>query len=132
MEKDKNECRTLSLIHLVGKKWTVPIMELFPPKAHAMLHFNSIQSRTGMTPRTLSKSLDELCAAGIISKSKDYSGYAGYYLTGNGAVLQTFIRSAKELGIQLYGIDRSCTDRKCADCAIFESSLHYASSSQKA
>jgi DNA-binding HxlR family transcriptional regulator len=120
MARTVGNCQAFSLIHLLGKRWTIPIVELFEPTRHSEMHFNEIQSRlTNITPRILSASLEELCDAKIIEKSERDFGYRGYYLTKHGIALQNFIQTGKELGVDIYGIDSRCLSRKCAECESF-------------
>ncbi len=122
MGKVVKGCGTLSLMRILGKKWSIPILELFFSERYSELHFNAIQSRVGnITPRNLSQSLEELNRAGILSKTTGDDGPI-YYLTENGYSLQKFVTGAKELGISIYGMDPFCVNRKCVDCAKFRNS----------
>ncbi len=119
MESRGTSCNTLTLMHIMGEKWTLPVLELFLSARHSEIHFNSLQARLGaITSRELSKILADMQNAGIITKSE----YSGYVLTTNGVLLQNFIRSAKELGICLYGNNQSCNTKMCADCELFNRS----------
>lgn len=118
MAKTVGKCRTLALMHILGKKWSVPILEIFFSAKHSETRFNAIRSRTGITPKNLSEILDDLREADIIERvgKQEYEGYA---LTRKGVALQGFVNSAKQLGVHLYGIDPECTMRRCNECDIF-------------
>lgn len=119
MAKMGEVCPTLSLVHIMGKRWTIPIMETFESKFDEV-QFNALQSElVDVTPKNLSKSLKELCLAELLKKSETSVGgarHTSYTLTKKGMAFQKFIKNGKELGICIYGIDPSCANRKCIDC----------------
>ncbi len=126
MEKTAYACPTLSMVHILGKKWTIPIIEsLYPSRNKAS--FNNIQMRLGrnITARNLSGNLKELIDANMVKKTEKKENrilHTEYSLTKKGLALREFIRRAKELGIKLYGIDPACTDRRCSECVLFAKS----------
>ncbi|MDE1870853.1 MAG: helix-turn-helix transcriptional regulator [Candidatus Micrarchaeota archaeon] len=119
MENAFYSCPTLSLLHIVGKRWTIPIMEVLYFQ-HASMQFNAIQSAlNGITPKNLSGSLKELSDAQVIKKTaRKRNGvlHTDYSLTKRGAYVMEFVRSAKELGISIYGMDASCASSRCYEC----------------
>jgi DNA-binding HxlR family transcriptional regulator len=121
MAKTKSACQTLSLLHLIGKKWTIPIVELFTP-GNKKLQFGTMQQLlVNITPKNLSKSLKELYDAKIIQKvgvRQNGLLHTQYSLTTQGAELEQFIISAKRLGIALYSINEYCVKRKCYLCPL--------------
>lgn len=125
MERMTYACPTLSMIHILGKKWTIPIIELlYPPRNK--VSFNSMQTMLGLniTARNLSRSLKELSDTGMIKRDERKENgvlHTEYSLTDKGIALKEFIRRAKELGICIYGIDASCLNRRCSDCALMKS-----------
>lgn len=121
MAKSSRNCRTLSLVRLMGKKWTIPIIEVLYPKRNKV-SFNNMQVRLGrnITARNLSKSLKELSYAGMVKRAeRNERGvlHTEYSLTNEGVELREFIQKAKRLGISVYGTDASCLNRRCVDCA---------------
>ncbi|MFI5412597.1 MAG: winged helix-turn-helix transcriptional regulator, partial [Candidatus Micrarchaeales archaeon] len=123
MAKTGPACPTLSLLHILGKRWTVPILEMFGSKNDKM-QFNSMQLLLGdITPKNLSNSLKDLCTAEILEKKEVKEGkilHTEYVLTKKGAALKQFIRNAKELGVCIYGLDSSCIERQCSTCSLFK------------
>lgn len=122
MAKSSDACPTLSLIHMMGKKWTIPIIELLYP-ARNKLSFNELQTRLGrnVTARNLSGTLKELSDAGMIKRTERKENgimHTSYSLTNKGLQLEDFIRKGKALGIHMYGMDPSCVDRRCSECAL--------------
>jgi DNA-binding HxlR family transcriptional regulator len=119
MEKMEEVCPTLSLVHIMGKRWTIPIMEAFESPIEEV-QFGELESElVDITPKNLSKSLKELCMAELLKKSEVVDKgavHTSYALTKKGVAFQKFIRNAKELGICIYGMDSGCADRKCIDC----------------
>ena len=112
---------SLQLAHLLGKKWTIPLMELFLSSKYAELHFNYIQGRVpGITAHNLSNELEDLKVAGLIEKHECGSGCPVYTITRTGLAFQGVIRSIKDLGINYYGIDPSCRSKLCIDCTHFK------------
>ncbi len=113
-------CQTLSLLHVLGKKWTVDVIEVL--SSHKKIQFNSfLQLLNGITPRALSKILNDLILAQIIEKTelrKKSATFTSYTLTKKGEVFEKFILSAKELGVNLYSIDASCVDKQCSTCSL--------------
>jgi DNA-binding HxlR family transcriptional regulator len=121
MPKPVYSCETLYLLHILGKKWTIPIVEmLYPPRRN--VQFNKMQmALDNITSKNLSSSLKELCDAKIVKKTEIKRGNAVntiYSLTERGVALEGFIKSAKMLGVSLYNINASCTNRRCGECAL--------------
>ncbi|MGD0729079.1 MAG: helix-turn-helix domain-containing protein [Candidatus Micrarchaeaceae archaeon] len=119
MDNKQDYCPTLSMMHVLGKKWTIPIIEIFDStKKH--IKFNAMQAILGgISPKNLSRSLKELSDAELIEKhEKKENGilHTEYYLTAKGLMLKKFILDAKKLGICIYGVDSSCVNRKCSVC----------------
>ena len=126
MAKMEEVCPTLSLVHIMGKRWTIPIMEAFGSQLEEV-QFNTLQSElVDITPKNLSSSLKELCAAEMLKKAevvKKGAIHTSYALTKKGVAFQKFIKNGKELGICIYGVDSSCASRKCIDC--YAAKLHH-------
>ncbi len=115
-------CPTLDLLHLLGKKWTIPVLqELY--YSRAMLSFNYLGNTiSGATQRNLSLSLKELQDAGLIRKTESVIGRAkhtGYAITERGRALINVINAVKQLGVSWYGMDPRCKNFNCASCEFF-------------
>lgn len=124
MAKIKATCPTLSLLHILGKRWTIPIIEtLYASKG--TMQFNAMQSILyGITPKNLSRSLTELVGAEMIEKMVSRNGNTyntRYVLTQKGAAFERLVQSSKELGVCLYNLDASCVNRQCNDCQLARS-----------
>ncbi len=114
------KCKTLSLLHILGKRWTVDVIEMLDSKNE--LSFNEIlRMLNGVTPRALSNILSDLLNAQVIQKTKSSKGGVmkiKYSFTDKGKSFEQFIQSGKKLGVDLYSIDASCIDRKCSECSL--------------
>ena len=121
-EPKVGQCPTLSLMHIMGKSWTIPIMEAFEYPAQEV-QFSDLEGQLpGITAKNLSKSLKELCSAQLIAKTTKAEGkaiYTRYSITKKGLSFQKFITEGKKLGICIYGIDPSCAKRKCTQCQTY-------------
>ena len=68
MPGKSTSCPTLSLLHIVGKKWSIPIIELLYP-SNKTLQFNEMQHLlVDITPKNLSRSLKEMSEAKIVKR----------------------------------------------------------------
>ena len=119
MAKRSTSCPTLLLLHVLGKKWTIPIVELLHP-SQKPLQFNEMQHLlVDITPKNLSRSLKELAEARIVKRVEvKGSGvrYTEYSLTGDGRAVERLVRAAKELGIGMYNMNSYCVNRQCHLC----------------
>ncbi len=106
----------------MGKRWTIPIVELFSSRQEG-IQFGSMQiALNGVTPKNLSRSLKELAEAEIIERRErreEGTLHTEYNLSKKGILLQQLIKNAKNVGLCLYEIDSACTKRKCIDCPLF-------------
>lgn len=122
-ESKTGQCPTLFLIHIMGKSWTIPIMEAFEYPIQKV-QFSELEGQLpGITAKNLSKSLKELCTAQLITKTIKSEGktvHTSYSITKKGLAFQKFITEGKKLGICIYGIDPSCTNRKCSLCPTYK------------
>lgn len=125
MAKVVYSCKTLSLLHILGKRWSVPIIDMLHTPRRNM-QFNTMQMLLeDITPKNLSKSLKELTDAGIVKKTEfktKNSLNTVYALTDRGVAVEQFIRSAKKLGVDIYNMDATCVNRSCSDCALVKTS----------
>ncbi len=127
--KGATSCPTLSLLHVAGKRWTVPILEALYA-ANRGMQFGAIQEEIGaITPKNLSGGLKELVEAGLVERDEIlYGGITGYEasapgseyrITKMGQEFQKLIVQSKELGICWYGLDKGCIGSRCSRCALF-------------
>jgi len=124
MTKKSTSCPTLSLLHVLGKKWSIPIVELLFPADEA-LQFNEMQHLlVDITPKNLSRSLKELSEAKIVKRVEvKNSGvrYTEYALTDQGKDVEQLIKAAKHLGICMYSTNEYCINRQCHLCPMLKS-----------
>ena len=124
MTKKSTSCPTLSLMHVLGKKWTVPIVELLFPSANP-LQFNEMQHLlVDITPKNLSRSLKELADAKIVKRVEMRNNgmrYTEYSLTDQGKDVEQLVRAAKTLGICMYNTNEYCVSRQCHLCPLLKS-----------
>jgi DNA-binding HxlR family transcriptional regulator len=123
-KRSASSCPTLSLLHLLGKKWTIPIVDLLCPSNRTRsLQFNQMQQLlVNITPKNLSRCLKELHGAKLVKKTETrINGVlcVGYSLTEQGLAFREFIRSSKVLGVSLYNLNPYCPNRQCNLCQAF-------------
>ncbi len=120
MAKSSTSCPTLSLLHVMGKKWTIPIVELLHPAAKP-LQFNEMQHLlVDITPKNLSRSLRELADARIVKRVEMRDNglrYTEYSLTEDGRSVEQLVKAAKQLGICMYSTNAYCVNRQCHLCS---------------
>lgn len=122
MGSKRPECTTLYLLHVLGKRWTIPVIESIIAEGGKTTFNSMLQSSPGITPRGLSEILKGLSDTGIIRKSesrKEGIVHTRYHLTKSGASLEEIIKSLKTFGSKVYGNSPLCKDRKCAECSLF-------------
>ncbi|MCL5423927.1 MAG: winged helix-turn-helix transcriptional regulator [Candidatus Marsarchaeota archaeon] len=121
---NEQRCTTLNLLHILGKKWSVPTLEeLYYSKNN--IQFNELNRRVaGITPKNLTSTLRELNLLGLIKKmdmSIGNSKRIEYSITKNGELAVSLIKTTKEYGAYITnGEERSCRSRKCIECADFK------------
>jgi DNA-binding HxlR family transcriptional regulator len=124
MANVRSACPTLSLLHILGKRWIIPIIELLCSPRRNM-QFNTMQLLLGgITPKNLSRSLKDLADAKIVKRievRRNDTMSTIYALTDRGVAIEEFISRAKKLGIEIYDVDASCINRKCNDCILARS-----------
>lgn len=112
------KCKTLSLFHILGRRWTVDVVEILSKSKK--VQFNTmLDTLSGITPRALSNILADMSAAEVVERVKTSNTGAtrtAYALTSKGLAFEKFIRSGKQLGVNLYSIDAGCVDRSCSNC----------------
>ncbi len=111
-------------MHILGKKWSIPILEeLYYSKNN--IQFNELNRRiTGVTPKNLTSTLQELNILGLIKKmdmSIGNSKHVEYSITKSGELAISLIKTTKEYGAYITnGEDKSCRSRKCIECDNFK------------
>ncbi len=122
MKAETESCATLNLLHILGKRWSIPVVESISG-AGGSTSFNEILlSLKEITPRGLSAILRDFSNAGIVKKSeykKNGVTHIKYTLTKNGLGLEKIIKDLKSFGTKAYGTSPLCTERKCAECYLF-------------
>jgi DNA-binding HxlR family transcriptional regulator len=117
-----NTCPTLSFIHVIGMKWTVPIIEELYSSRDGM-QFNDIQaSLRSITARNLSKSLKILQDESMVEKRKSGAPEDQrivYLLTRRGKDAEEVVKTIKRVGVSWYGLGRLCASTKCGTCRVF-------------
>ena len=120
MASSIQDCPVIVVAHVLGKKWSIPIIEEIA-LSNGEVQFNTLKrSLNGITARNLSESLGTLRAEGIIKKRRvivNNVSYARYDLTKKGASVKKVIDGMKELGIEWYGTNHNCKNTKCSNCA---------------
>ena len=119
MASSIQDCPVIVVAHVLGKKWSIPVIEeISLSKGDAQ--FNTLKrSLKGITARNLSESLSTLREEGIIKRRSvmvNNVGYARYNLTKKGTSVKKVIDGLKELGIAWYGINPNCKNIKCSSC----------------
>lgn len=124
MVRKAASCPTLSLLHVLGKKWTVPILELLYPSVNP-LQFNEMQHMlVDITPKNLSRSLKELSDAKIVRRTEARNNNircTEYSLTEEGKSVEQLVKAAKQLGICMYNVNEYCMNRQCHLCPLLKS-----------
>lgn len=112
-------CHVFSATDLVGKKWTlVIIQEIALNKGTG---FNFLLGRIGrITPKILSARLHELADSGFISKQENGARTTSYSITRKGTGLMRIFTSLKKWN-ETYNDAEGCSTRECATCPNFSS-----------
>ena len=117
-----SSCSILSVIHIMGKRWTIPVVETLY-YARGEMSFNALQSALShVTAKNLNDSLRELIEFGLVKKNEIVAKgvrHTSYVLTKNGIAFEDLVNDAKKLGGELY--DRpGCELRQCKNCPLFK------------
>ena len=110
-------CQLLHLNHLLGKKWTLPLLFLFEK---ASLSFNQLKKQTHnkINATLLSETLKQLETHRIIAKNAN--GTTHYDLTPQGRSLLTILTSLKAWAQKNdYLVGKDCAQKSCMDCGYF-------------
>lgn len=107
-------CAVLETSHLIGKKWSIPL--LIEIKMGKFKGFYKFTISSSITPKTLSNELKELTQAGLIEKSDN-----AYSLTEKGLELCNAIDEIKKWNIKWNNTPKSCLGWSCMECGYFVS-----------
>jgi len=110
-------CSVLDSAHIIGKKWSLPILEEI---AFGNFHsFNTfIRKSRSITPRVLSNQLKELETAGLIKKDVS-SSTTSYTLTPKGSEFHKLIKKMKKWNVKWNTVPAYCLQIPCTSCPNF-------------
>lgn len=120
----KTKCPVLSTVHVLGKAWTIPIMEemYFSKDRKSFCEIKA--ALKGVTSRELSYTLKDLQRLLQIDRKTTKVGkaiYTSYGLTASGKAVGDALKSLKEVGVCYYGItNKKCATTKCSTCTLFQ------------
>ncbi|EET89899.1 MAG: winged helix-turn-helix transcriptional regulator [Candidatus Micrarchaeales archaeon] len=116
-------CPTLEVLHLLGRKWAVPVLdEIYFSEKYA--RFNDMASSLHpITPRELNLMLLKLVDSGIVEKV-DLRGKTAYTLTKRGVLVHDLIKAIKRQGNKLGNEGYDCVNTRCSQCAQFKVCLN--------
>ncbi len=116
------ECPVFHSADLIGKKWTVVLMQEI--RLNGDKGFNAISRRMGkISPKLLSQRLKDLEDAGVIKKETS-DGKAplrtSYRLTKKGEELNRIIADLKKWNVKYHNrSDLDCFKKDCVKCALY-------------
>jgi len=115
-----SKCPVFYTANLVGKKWTIVILQ--EVELNGRKGFNFISKRIGkISPKILSNRLKELESNGLIEK-KIVSAVplkTKYKLTAKGKDFQNLIRNIKEWDNKYSNIKLECVKQECVACSLY-------------
>ncbi len=111
----RDGCPVMGFGHLLGKKWTIPIIQELLAMEGA--GFNEIyKAASYIQPKILSQRLKEMEKAGLIEKAAS-SHTQKYTLTEKGRDFQRVVEVLKDFSIRWEEGDLSfCKKMKCTEC----------------
>ena len=117
-----NSCSALNVMHLVGKKWTLPLLETV--ELHGSRGFNTLQVRMKtISPKVLSGRLKELESERLVRKRSrsDSSGryHTAYALTKQGKELMVIVNALKRWNERSNTRMHGCSSRACVNCPLY-------------
>ncbi len=109
-------CGVIKSSHLVGKKWSIPILEEIA--LGNFEGFNKFLAKSkDITPKILSMQLKEMESIGLIAKRGN--GATKYTLTAKGVEFYKIIKSVKKWNIRWNKASEKCLKTSCIECPIF-------------
>src|SRR3989337_1221260 len=114
-------CQLISGTHILGKKWTVVIIEeIFFSKKR---RFNELVSEANVSPKILAKRLKELEQKDLIRRKGHIDNGESYYiLTRKGKEFQKVIDKIKDFYIKWENMP-DCKNMSCTEFSFFKKSL---------
>ena len=116
-------CPTFEIADLVGKKWTVVLLQ--EVKLNGDKGFNFISERMQkISPKILSRRLSQLEDAGIIKREllKTVPVKSKYRLTQKGKTLDKVITGLREWNSLYNNAPIDCSKNECVKCALYQAS----------
>ncbi len=111
-------CSVIQLSHIIGRKWSVPIIgEIALGKFNGFNRF--LMKSQNMTARTLSRQLKELGTAGLIKKRNymhNNRSLTEYSLTEKGMEMHEIIKEIKKWNIRWGRVPDHCIKITCTEC----------------
>lgn len=113
----KQFCNVASISNVLGKKWTIPLLEQIA--LHSNKGFNFLLSRLKkVSPKVLSQRLKELESNGlIVKKALHHSKFLSteYIITNKGMEIYEIARKLKEFNAKHSG-SADCVAKECITC----------------
>jgi DNA-binding HxlR family transcriptional regulator len=111
------ECKVLGIQSLMGKKWTIRVLDELNEKK--VLSYNRLESSIkGITAKLLVKRLNELKDGGIIERKivNNKPLKVEYRLTKMGKDLLLVVKKLKDWGIEYNLVPKNCSKNNCNAC----------------
>jgi len=116
-----SNCQVFQLAGLIGKKWTIALMQEVSLNGDKGFNFISRRMKK-ITPKILSARLREMEGKGIVKReifNKHKIERSRYTLTEKGKELQSIIENLKVWNMKYSGSYFGCNDKKCIDCKFY-------------
>ena len=112
-------CPVFRMSSLVGKRWTIPLLEEIGTGKG--IGFNSLsRSLRNVTPKVLSQRLQQLEKEGIVSRhSESNPPRTNYTLTSRGEKLLGLVAAMKAWAEEEHQSIEGCSKRNCTECPFF-------------
>ncbi len=114
-------CLTLQAADLVGKKWTVSLIQQV--SLYGDEGFNSLLRRMkDISPKLLSQRLNELEQLELLEKTviNDKVERTSYRLTTKGMELNDILKSLKTWNLKYSGGSSECLEGECVNCGFYQ------------
>ncbi len=113
---DVMRCSVIDSSHLLGKKYSVVIIE--EVALGKFRGFNEFSRKANITPRSLSIHLKDLEKNRIISKISNGSR-SEYALTEKGRDLHKVVASIKKWNVKWGKVPKECVATSCTECGLY-------------
>ena len=118
MRSQETKCAAFDAASLVGKKWTIALMQEI--ENNGGKGFNFLVKRVGKTPKVLSTRLKQLEQQGlVIKKTSETSARSSYALTQKGRELNQVVTALRAWNEKHNPDHAGCTTRNCVECPRF-------------